>query len=123
MTEPHGFDAEVAAEVERNLPGNFAALLAHGLLGQTGFRLVNAPTFLPHFASQLAGNASGGTVMRAVQSLGQFLSPLAAVSVVEHRTHAKRLGVVFGSAMRVQILFLALVALFVTQPRVALWLV
>ena len=122
MTEP-GFEAEVVAEVERNLPGNFAALLAHGLLGQTGFRLVNAPTFLPHFASQLAGNASGGTVMRAVQSLGQFLSPLAAVSVVEHRTHAKRLGVVFGSAMRVQILFLALVALFVPQPRVALWLV
>jgi MFS family permease len=122
VTEP-GFEAEVVAEVERNLPGNFAALLAHGLLGQTGFRLVNAPTFLPHFASQLAGNASGGTVMRAVQSLGQFLSPLAAVSVVEHRSHAKRVGVVFGSAMRVQILFLALVALFVPRPRVALWLV
>src|SRR5512134_1494724 len=86
--------AEPAAEevdVERDLPRNFTALLVHGLLGQTGFRLVNAPTFLPHFASELAGAASGGTVMRAVQSLGQFLSPLLAVPVVEHRPHAKRL--------------------------------
>lgn len=110
-------------EVERNLPGNSAALLAHGLLGQTGFRLVNVPTFLPHFASVLAGSASGSTVMRAMQSLGQFLSPLAAVTVVEHRPHAKRLGVIFGSAMRLQLLFLALVALFVPRPRLALLLV
>ena len=110
-------------DVERDLPRNFAALLVHGLLGQTGFRLVNAPTFLPHFASELAGAASGGTVMRAVQSLGQFLSPLLAVPVVEHRPHAKRLGVVFGSAMRIQILLLAGVALLVRDPAVALWLV
>jgi len=109
--------------VERNLPGNFAALLAHGFLGQTGFRLVNAPTFLPHFASELAGSASGGTILRAVQSLGQFVSPLAAVSVVEHRPYVKRMGIVFGSAMRLQILFLALVALFVPSSRLALWLV
>jgi MFS family permease len=113
----------VAAEVERNLPHNFAAFLAHGVFGQTGLRLINAPTFLPHFASELAGSASGGTILRAVQGLGQFVSPLVAVSVVEHRPHVKRVGIVFGSAMRLQILFLALVALFVTTPTVALWLV
>src|SRR5262245_27767445 len=103
----------LADEVERNLPFNFSAMLVHGLLGQTGFRLVNAPTFLPHFASELAGAASGGSVMRAVQSLGQFLSPLLAVAIVEHRPYAKRLGVVFGSAIRLQLLFLGLIALFV----------
>ena len=42
-------------DVQRDLPRNFTALLVHGLLGQTGFRLINAPTFLPHFASELAG--------------------------------------------------------------------
>ena len=121
---PAASDAETAAaEVERNLPGNFAALLAHGLLGQTGFRLVNAPTFLPHFASELAGSASGGTILRAIQSFGQFLSPLAAVSVIEHRPYLKRVGIVFGSAMRLQLLFLALVALFVPSSSFALWLV
>ena len=115
--------APEAVDVERDLPRNFTALLVHGLLGQTGFRLVNAPTFLPHFASELAGAASGGTVMRAVQSLGQFISPLFAVSVVEHRPYAKPLGVMFGSAMRVQLLLLGGVALFVHDPRLALWLV
>ena len=110
-------------DVERDLPRNFAALLVHGLLGQTGFRLLNAPTFLPHFASELAGAASGGTVMRAVQSLGQFLSPLLAVPIVEHRPYAKRLGVVFGSAMRLQVLLLGLVALLVPDRTLALWLV
>ena len=113
----------VAAEVERNLPRNFAAFLAHGVFGQTGLRLINAPTFLPHFASELAGSASGGTILRAVQSLGQFISPLAAVSVVEHRAYVKRVGIVFGSAMRIQLLCLALVALFVPSPTLALWLV
>ena len=115
--------ADPAEEVERNLPFNFSAMLAHGLLGQTGFRLINAPTFLPHFAAELAGAASGGTVMRAVQSLGQFLSPLLAVSIIEHRPHAKRLGVVFGSAMRVQILLLGLVALLIPKGPLALALV
>ncbi len=112
-----------AVDPERDLPRNFSALLAHGLLGQTGFRLINAPTFLPHFASELAGAASGGTVMRALQSLGQFLSPLVAVSIVEHRPYAKRLGVVFGSAIRIQLLFLALIALLVPAGPLALGLV
>ncbi len=112
-----------AAAAERDLPRNFSALLAHGLLGQTGFRLINAPTFLPHFASELAGAASGGTVMRALQSVGQFLSPLVAVAIVEHRPYAKRLGVVFGSAIRLQLLFLGLIALFVPAGPLALGLV
>jgi MFS family permease len=112
-----------SAAADRDLPRNFSALLAHGLLGQTGFRLINAPTFLPHFASELAGAASGGTVMRALQSLGQFLSPLVAVAIVEHRPYAKRLGVVFGSAIRIQLLFLGLIALFVPPGSLALALV
>lgn len=117
-------DAETRdLEVERNLPRNFSALLLHGLLGQTGFRLINAPTFLPHFAAELAGGPLGATVMRALQSLGQFTSPLLAVSIVEHRPYAKPLGVVYGSALRMQLLFLGLIALFVPDPAVALWLV
>jgi MFS family permease len=122
--EVRSSEAESAAsELARNLPRNFAALLAHGLLGQTGFRLVNAPTFLPHFASELAGNASGGTILRAVQSLGQFVSPIVAVSMVEHRPFVKRMNIVYGTAMRLQILLLALVALFVPDASLALWLV
>ncbi len=115
--------AAAAQDVERNLPFNFSALLAHGVFGQTGFRLINAPTFLPHFVAELSGNASGAAVMRAVQSLGQFLSPLLAASLVEHRPYAKRLGVIFGSAMRLQLLLLGLIALFIPSGELALWLV
>jgi hypothetical protein len=33
----------------RDLPRNFAANLAHGLLGMTGFYLLAAPTFVPAY--------------------------------------------------------------------------
>jgi MFS family permease len=101
------------AEIERNFRFNFAALLAHGLLGQTGFRLVQAPTFLPHYVSLLAGNNSAVGIARAVQSLGMFLSPILAARTIEHRPKVKRLGILYGSAMRIQFLFLGLIALYV----------
>jgi hypothetical protein len=62
-------------EVQRNLPFNFGVLLGHGLLGQTGFRLIQAPTFLPKYVELLAGNNTAVGIARAVQSLGMFLSP------------------------------------------------
>ena len=42
------------SEVNRNLKRNFIAHLCHGLLGQTGFRLVNAPTFIPAYVLMLS---------------------------------------------------------------------
>jgi hypothetical protein len=41
--------------VRRHLRRNYLAHLAHGLLGQTGMRLVNAPTFLPAYVAALTG--------------------------------------------------------------------
>src|SRR5271165_3077874 len=35
--------------VEKNLPRNFAGHFLHGMLGMTGFRIFNAPTFLPAY--------------------------------------------------------------------------
>ena len=43
-------------ETRRNLPFNFRLLLLHGMFGQTGFRLVNAPTFLPDADPDPQGN-------------------------------------------------------------------
>ncbi|MBC7101736.1 MAG: hypothetical protein H5U13_00705 [Parvibaculum sp.] len=52
-------EAETAyeAEIEANLKRNYVANLAHGLLGQTGFCLVNAPTFVPACIYLLSGSA------------------------------------------------------------------
>ena len=55
-------DAEEAAEdayeafVHKNLPRNFAAHYIHGMLGMTGFRLFNAPTFMPAYLHMLTGS-------------------------------------------------------------------
>jgi MFS family permease len=119
---PADESAVAEASQARDLRFNFTAILVHGLLGQTGFRLVQAPTFLPHFVSLLSDSHSAVGIVRAVQSLGQFLSPVISARIIERRTHAKRLGVIFGSVMRAQILLLGLTALFAPREH-ALWLV
>ena len=40
-------------QVQRDLTRNFVAHLAHGMLGQTGFRLIQAPTFVEAFVVSL----------------------------------------------------------------------
>lgn len=95
------------------------------MLGQTGFRLLQAPTFLPASLSLLAGNNAVVGIARAVQSLGMSISPYLAAWMVEHRLRVKRLGILFGSLMRFQILLLALTALLLPrdQALTAVWIV
>ncbi len=110
---------------ESDIRYNFRLLLIHGMLGQTGFRLLQAPTFLPAYLSLLAGNNAVVGIARAVQSLGMSISPYLAAWMVEHRLRVKRLGILFGSLMRFQILLLALTALLLPrdQALVAVWIV
>lgn len=114
-----------AAPSEADVRFNFRLLLIHGMLGQTGFRLLGAPTFLPTYLSLLAGNNSVVGIARAVHSLGMSLSPYIGAWMVEHRTRVKRLGILFGGAMRLQVLFLALAALLLSrqQALVVVWVV
>ena len=49
-------EAEFLAEARGNLRRNYSAHLLHGLFGQTGFRLINAPTFIPSYIHLLAGS-------------------------------------------------------------------
>ncbi len=100
-------------QARRDLPFNFRVLLVHGMFGQTGFRLVNAPTFLPAFVAELAGSNFAVGMARAIQSLGMFLSPVLAARTVEHRERVKVFALIYGSGMRVGILSLALIAIFV----------
>ena len=66
-------EADFAVAVRANLPRNFAAHLAHGLLGQTGMRLINAPTFVPLYIANLAGFDAAAGIARGLQYLGMFL--------------------------------------------------
>lgn len=99
-------------EVERNLPRNYAANLAHGLLGQTGFRLVTAPTFVPAYIYLLSGSEFAVGLALASQWLGNALSAVLGATLVEHRKRVLRMGILVGWGMRGGVLGLALSGYF-----------
>ncbi|HUD51707.1 MFS transporter [Parvibaculum sp.] len=100
------------AEVERNLRRNFAANLAHGLLGQTGFRLVTAPTFVPAYIYLLSGSEFAVGLALASQWLGNALSSTLGATLVEHRRRVLPMGMLVGWGMRGGVLGLALSGYF-----------
>ncbi|MGE4608101.1 MAG: MFS transporter, partial [Myxococcota bacterium] len=111
-------DAEAAfdQEVEANLKRNYAAHLCHGLLGQTGMRLVNAPTFLPSYVALLGGSDAVVGIARGLQYFGMFLSPIVGATWVESRRRVLPLGFLVGGLMRVAILGMALGGLLLPEP-------
>ncbi|HIB67310.1 MAG TPA: hypothetical protein EYO33_19935 [Phycisphaerales bacterium] len=99
-------------QVRRDLPRNYAVNLVHGLLGQTGFRLVHAPTFVPAFIYILSGSELAVGLTLAAQHFGAASSSLLGATLIEHRKKVIPIGFVIGGLMRVQVLGLALAGLF-----------
>ena len=105
-------EAEFADLVRRNLRRNYAAHLGHGIFGQTGFRLVQAPTFVPAYIYSLSGSELVVGIARAVQALGQCLSPLFSATLIEHRRKVLPIGMRTGTLLRLQVLGIALAGFF-----------
>ncbi|MDE0885583.1 MAG: MFS transporter [Myxococcota bacterium] len=105
-------EEEYQAFIQQNLSRNYVAHVLHGLLGQTGFRLVNAPTFLPAYVLLLSGSEFVVGLARAIQYLGMFLSPLIAANLIEHRRRVLPMGFGVGTIMRLQVLGLGLAGLW-----------
>ncbi len=102
-----------ALEVRRSLRRNYVAHLFHGLFGQTGFRLVTAPTFIPEYVHTISGGSAIWVgVARSAQSLGQCLSPLFSATVIEHRRKVLPVALRIGSLVRLQVLGMALAGFF-----------
>lgn len=127
MPPSKDIDADTRAEqvyqrqVRLALPLNYSAHLAHGMLGQTGFRLVNAPTFMPAFVLLLSGGSSFAIgLCLSLQAFGQMLSPFFAAYIVEHRKTVLPVAMLFGLFMRSMVLCIALTA-FLLNPPNALW--
>jgi MFS family permease len=104
--------ARYEAEVARNYRWNLGAHLLYGLFGTTGWRLITAPTFVPDYLFRLGGSNLAVGVLLFAGGVGRFLSPVAGAAYVAHRPLVKRIAVVVGSAMRFQVLGMALAALF-----------
>lgn len=116
-------EAQYQSEVSRNLKRNFLALLCHGLLGQTGFRLVNAPTFIPAYILMLSnGSQFMVGLALSLQSLGMFITPLLGANLIEHRKKVLPMGFLIGGGMRLGVLGIAMAG-FVASGNTALFLV
>ena len=108
--------AEAEAAYQRfvwdKLPRNFAGHFLHGMLGMTGFRLFNAPTFLPAYLYLLSGSAFVVGLGQSLQQLGGVVSPVIGATQIEHRKRVLPVAMLMGTLMRVQILGVALAGFF-----------
>ncbi len=107
-------DAAYSRFVEDNLKRNYAAHYVHGMLGMTGFRLVNTPTFVPAYIHSISGSDAWVGIATSLQQLGSIVSPIIGAQQIEHRKRILPVSVTFGLLMRVQILGLALSGWFLT---------
>jgi MFS family permease len=101
-----------ADQVRRNLRRNYVAHLGHGIFGQTGFRLLQAPTFIPAYIYSLSGSELIVGIARSAQALGQCLSPLFSATLIEHRRKVLPIGMRTGTLLRLQVLGIALAGFF-----------
>lgn len=108
-------EAVYRAQVRRDLRRNFIAHLGHGLFGQTGFRLLNAPTFLPAYFFMLTGGELMIGIARSAQAFGMFLSPILGATAIEHRKRVLPVGFVVGACMRLMVLGIALSGFFLSE--------
>jgi MFS family permease len=107
-------------QVQRHLTRNFLTHLLHGMLGQTGFRLINAPTFMPAYIMMLSGgsNLAVGFAL-SLQALGMTITPLVGANLIGHRRRVLPMGFVIGGGMRAMVLCIGLTGLFL-EGRAAL---
>jgi MFS family permease len=102
-----------------NLKRNYLGNYLHGMLGMTGFRLVNAPTFLPAYLHQVSGSNAVVGLALALQQVGGVISPIFTGARVEHRKKVMPAAMWMGSLGRVAILAIALAGWFVPNDPIA----
>ena len=95
-------------EIRSNLKRNFIVHWIHGLLGQTGFRLLHAPTFVPAYIFLLSDSYLAVGAALAVHHLGAATSSIFGATLIEHRKRVLPVGLIIGILMRLQVLGLAL---------------
>ena len=97
------------------------AHLAHGMLSQTGFRLMNAPTFMPAYIMLLSGGSNLAVgLSSALQSFGMTLTPMIGANLIEHRKRVLPVAFSTGWGMRGMILAISLSGLILPTPW-SLW--
>lgn len=112
IEDEHEREAAYEGFVWKNLRRNYAGHFVHGMLGMTGFRLVNAPTFIPAYLHLISGSDFFVSLGASLQQLGGVISPIAGAAQIEHRKKIMPVSMFLGTMMRVQILGIALAGWF-----------
>jgi MFS family permease len=100
-------EAEYEKFVWDNLKRNYLGNYLHGMLGMTGFRLVNAPTFLPAYLHMISGSNAIVGLGLALQQVGGVISPIFGASRIEHRTKVMPAAIWMGGLARTMVLGMA----------------
>ncbi len=113
-------EADYERFVDANLPRNFAGHFMHGMLGMTGFRIFNAPTFLPAYLHLITRAMPGSDFLVslgvALQQLGGVVSPVVGAAQVEHRKKVLPVSMLMGTLMRIQVAAIAICAWVLHGP-------
>jgi MFS family permease len=120
VPETRARQARFEAEVVKHLRWNFATNMVYGLFGTTGWRVIFTPTFVPAYAFAITQSEFLVGFLAFVTGALRLLAPFSATAMVEHRRRVKPLSVLFGAAMRMQILVVALAAIYL-QPTHPGW--
>ena len=102
--------------VQRHLKRNYAGHFIHGVLGLTGWRLVNTPTFVPAYLHLLSGSDIVVGAGLALQQLGGAVSPILGAIHIEHRKRVLPVSMMLGTLMRLPILGMALAGWLLHGP-------
>ena len=100
--------------VQRNLARNFATHLFHGMLGQTGFRFINAPTFFAYLLMLSRGSNLFSWSSSCFTGLGTMLTPAITfgANLISHRARVLPIGFITGTLMRSCVLLMGLAGFF-----------
>ncbi len=117
---PADVEQRFHADVQRDLKRNVTAHMLHGMLGQTGFRIVETPTLVPAYVFEISGSTTAVGIARAAQALGTLLTPIVGATMVEHRKRVLSMVFSTGLGMRLPLLAIAIAGFFLPETY-TLW--
>jgi MFS family permease len=106
--QPEGLDETYQRQVNRHFKRNATVQILNGMFGQTGVRLVQAPTYIPAYLFAISGSDFVVGLARSLEASGRIFSPFIGASLIGHRERILSTTLILGVLMRLQILGMAM---------------